>query len=318
METAASAPEYNRAPNAAASPASAAYSLDYAGLPVAHTPPWGWLTVVDVLCNNIALGLYLAAAVGMALLPGAFGAVAAPAFLLAWLLILLDLVLLIFDLGDPARFHHMLRTVRPASPMWVGVWALSLCTLFMLPAALWGALRLLAAAEALPQALISVLASPAVHTALLASLAPGALCAAAGVMYKGVLFSATSRPVWKDARWFPAYVASGSVLLGCAALAGLGLLLHDARAAHALFPAMLALLALDILGLELHLRPLLRLWDKAPMAKALRTASLMDGLAFTCLLALWLGSGSAGLMALGLGCILTAAILGRACFLQPG
>lgn len=33
-------------------------------------------------------------------------------------------VLLIMDLGRPERFHHMLRVVKPTSPMSVGSWTL--------------------------------------------------------------------------------------------------------------------------------------------------------------------------------------------------
>src|SRR5206468_456221 len=32
--------------------------------------------------------------------------------------------LLIHDLGDPKRFHHMLRVFKPSSPMSLGTWTL--------------------------------------------------------------------------------------------------------------------------------------------------------------------------------------------------
>ena len=310
------------APTPAGPVAPAVYSLDYAARPVAHTPPWGMLTVVDVLLNNLALGLFLAATFCVALRPEGFSHLAGPAFLLAWLLLMLDLLLLILDLGHPARFHHMLRTVRPLSPMWVGVWALSLSGLFLTFPALWGVLHMLARADALPPPLAKSIADtlPPVTLRMLLGivLVPGALCAAAGLLYKGVLFSATSRPVWKEARWFPAYCTNGAVLLGCAALTGLTLLLRDGGDAPLLFPAMMALLALDALCLELHLRPLLRDAGQTAPAKALRTASLMDGVAFTCLLAACVGAGSLPIIALALACIAASALLGRLCFLTAG
>src|SRR6185437_14933606 len=36
--------------------------------------------------------------------------------------------LLIHDLGDPARFHHMLRVWKPSSPMNLGTWVLTSIT----------------------------------------------------------------------------------------------------------------------------------------------------------------------------------------------
>jgi len=33
--------------------------------------------------------------------------------------------ILVYDLGRPSRFHHMLRVFRPTSPMNMGVWILS-------------------------------------------------------------------------------------------------------------------------------------------------------------------------------------------------
>src|SRR4051812_49970375 len=39
--------------------------------------------------------------------------------------LLASLVLLVADLGRPERFHHMLRVVKPTSPMSVGTWILS-------------------------------------------------------------------------------------------------------------------------------------------------------------------------------------------------
>ena len=40
-----------------------------------------------------------------------------------------DLVLLVVDLGDPWRFHHMLRMFKPGSPMSLGVWSLTVYSL---------------------------------------------------------------------------------------------------------------------------------------------------------------------------------------------
>jgi len=56
--------------------------------------------------------------------------VAKVAYPVALVLLLVDLALLVSDLGDPLRFHHMLRVFKPRSPMSVGTWCL---VIFSLP-----------------------------------------------------------------------------------------------------------------------------------------------------------------------------------------
>ena len=41
------------------------------------------------------------------------------------MLLIVDLACLVLDLGDPLRFHHMLRVFKPSSPMSLGTWCLS-------------------------------------------------------------------------------------------------------------------------------------------------------------------------------------------------
>ena len=51
------------------------------------------------------------------------------AYPIALVLLLTDLLLLVLDLGDPLRFHHMLRVFKPYSPMSFGTWSLTLYSL---------------------------------------------------------------------------------------------------------------------------------------------------------------------------------------------
>ena len=37
--------------------------------------------------------------------------------------------MLVSDLGDPLRFHHMLRVFKPSSPMSLGTWSLTVYSL---------------------------------------------------------------------------------------------------------------------------------------------------------------------------------------------
>ena len=93
----------------------------YAGI-VTKAPGWHTLVVFDVLFNNLASGLFLVAAVGELVAPGTFTAVVRWAYPVALVLLLADLACLVLDLGDPLRFHHMLRVFKPSSPMSLGTW----------------------------------------------------------------------------------------------------------------------------------------------------------------------------------------------------
>ena len=62
------------------------------------------------------------------------------AYPIALVLLFADLVCLVLDLGDPLRFHHMLRVFKPSSPMSLGTWCL---TIYSLPLTVAAALSLL-------------------------------------------------------------------------------------------------------------------------------------------------------------------------------
>ncbi|MBB5142340.1 NrfD/PsrC family molybdoenzyme membrane anchor subunit [Desulfovibrio intestinalis] len=298
-----------------------AYSQDYSEDVIPHLPPWGVMTVIDVWLNNAALGLYIVTACALLLRPVTFGILAQPAFVLAWLLLVADLLMLVADLGDPRRFHHMLRTFRPTSPMWVGVWALTLSSVTILIPALWGALGLMNGFELLPPAcaasIMAVLDSDAAVNILVTFIALGIICAAGGLCYKGVLFSATSRPVWRKTRWFSAYLTNGGILLGCALFIGLGMALHVTNGLHKLFPAMLVMLVIDMLLLQFHLRPAMRDGSSTLQRRNLGTATVLDAAAFACLLAVIAGVGNPALVALAVLAIAASALMGRHSFVLP-
>lgn len=297
------------------------YSQDYSADVVPHLPPWGNMTVIDVWLNNAALGLYIVTACALLLRPVTFGILAQPAFVLAWLLLLADLALLVADLGDPRRFHHMLRTCRPTSPMWVGVWALTLSAATMLIPALWGLMGLLTGFKVLPAAcsagIMSFIGSEAGVRVLILFLGLGGICAAAGLCYKGVLFSATSRPVWRKARWFSAYLTNGGILLGCALFTAMGMALNLTNGLQRLFPAMLAMLVIDMLLLELHLRPALKDGSSPLQRRNLGTATALDAVAFACLIAVTAGVTQPALVGVAVLCIAASAFMGRHSFVLP-
>ena len=201
-----------------------------------------------MLFNNLTTGLFLFAAVGELASPGLLGPVARAAYPVALVFLLTDLMMLVLDLGDPLRFHHMLRVFKPSSPMSLGTWSL---TVYSLPLTLIVAIEAAQALNLLPPG------STALEWVRKSAVVLGLLPAFGSLAYKGVLFSTSSQPGWKDARWLGGFMANSALTLGCAELLAVSVLTGHARAAAALRTVAVVLLVLNIIpaGLlfsELH------------------------------------------------------------------
>src|SRR5215472_2495491 len=97
----------------------------YATGPVTKAPAWHGLVAWDMLFNGMTTGLFLVAATSELVAPAVFTPVAKVGYVVALVVLLVDLACLVLDLGDPLRFHHMLRVLKPGSPMSVGTWCLT-------------------------------------------------------------------------------------------------------------------------------------------------------------------------------------------------
>ena len=212
----------------------------YAHLPITKVPGWHGLIAWDALLNGMATGLFLAAVSELAA-PAVFMRVAKVAYPVALVLLLVDLGLLVLDLGDPLRFHHMLRVFKPGSPMSVGTWCL---TIFSLP--------LIAAAGFSLLAELGWDFEWARLTAVVVGLLPGFGSAA----YKGVLLSTNAQPGWKDARWLGGYLTNSALLMGCAEMLVLAALMRHTQATTILRTAFMVLLVLNVIPLGLLFRNL--------------------------------------------------------------
>ncbi len=215
----------------------------YENMPVTKVPGWHGIIAWDALLNGMATGLFLAAAVSELAAPAVFLRVAKVAYPVALLLLLVDLGLLVLDLGDPLRFHHMLRVFKPSSPMSLGTWCL---TIFSLPLTAAAALSLLAE--------LGWDFEWARITAVVLGLLPGFASAA----YKGVLLSTNAQPGWKDARWLGGYLTNSALLMGCAEFLVLSALMGQTQATAILRTAVIVLLVLNVIPLGLlfaNLRP---------------------------------------------------------------
>src|SRR5271155_4607257 len=210
--------------------------VGYANMPVTKVPGWHGIIAWDALLNGMATGLFLAAAVSELAAPAVFMHVAKIAYPSALVLLLVDLGLLVLDLGDPLRFHHMLRVLKLGSPMSVGTWCL---TIFSLP--------LTAAAG------LSVLSEMGIDferariVAVIVGLLPGFGSAA----YKGVLLSTNAQPGWKDARWMGGYLTNSALLMGSGELLVLSALMGQPRATIILRTAFIVLLVLNVIPMGL-------------------------------------------------------------------
>lgn len=106
--------------------------------------------------------------------------------------------LLVADLGDWSRFHHMMRVFKPSTPMNLGTWVLTaysgIATLnALLPGPQNLALRAVSDLAGIPLALLLT-------------------------TYTGVLLSCTTAPAWCQNGWLPVLFASGAFNNGCSAI----------------------------------------------------------------------------------------------------
>jgi hypothetical protein len=212
----------------------------YAAQTVTKPPNWHGLVAWDMLFNNLTTGLFLTAALGELVVPEVFAPLARVAYPLALVLLFVDLACLVLDLGDPLRFHHMLRVFKPTSPMSLGTWCLTVYSLPLTVAAVLGLLPPGGALEWVRKSAVVLALLPALGSAL----------------YKGVLLSTNSQPGWRDARWLGGYLTNSALLLGCAALLALSVLMGQEPATAVLRPALGLLLVLNAVVLFLLLAEL--------------------------------------------------------------
>jgi hypothetical protein len=208
---------------------------------VTKAPNWHGLVALDMLFNNLTTGIFLVAALGELVAPGNFGALARAAYPIALLLLTADLVCLVLDLGDPSRFHHMLRVWKPSSPMSLGTWCL---TAYAVPLTVLSALSLLpgegVGVEGIRRLILIVGLVPALGAAV----------------YKGILFNTTAQPGWSTARWLGSYLSNSALVLGAAGLLFLAIVMGPPQAVVVLRLALMLLLLLNLVGLGLLLADL--------------------------------------------------------------
>jgi hypothetical protein len=249
-----------------------------------HRSPWeGPLAALDILLNNLGVGLFLVAAVGVLAAHEEFEDLAGIAIPVAFAIIALDLLLLVVDLGDPFRFFHMLRVIKPRTPMSVGVWSLSLLMITLLPVVVISVAGWFTEVPSGLDTVATVLTVVAIVPAF------------GGLAYKGVLFSVTAQPGWRDARWLGAHICSSGPALGSSLLLLIAVLADSTDAVKPLQATTLALIVLSTVALGLlyrDLRPEMRLRSTRARRTLLYTGVLLCGFVVPVTLLL-LGAGTA-------------------------
>ncbi len=221
-------------------PTAQATATGYSDRPVTKPPNWHGLVTLDLLLNNLSSGLFLVAALGELVVPESFKSLAALAYPIALLFLIGDLVCLVLDLGDPFRFHHMLRVWKPSSPMSLGTWCLAAYAVLLTAVTVMGL----------------VPASAGLEWARRLTLVVGLVLAVGAAAYKGVLFSTTAQRGWGDARWLGGYLVNSALVLGSAELLLLAMAARQPEAAIVLRLALRLLLPLNLLVLGLLLADL--------------------------------------------------------------
>jgi formate-dependent nitrite reductase membrane component NrfD len=122
--------------------------------------------------------------------------------------------LLIHDLGDPKRFHHMLRIFKPSSPMSLGTWTL---IGYSGMAATQVIREYLRDNNLLPEARTK-LSKLTRSTLLLVHDAAGVPFALLVAGYTGVLLSCTANPLWSKNKWLGPLFSASAISTGAAAI----------------------------------------------------------------------------------------------------
>ena len=198
----------------------------YYDVPMLKPPVWTWEVPVYFFLGGLSAGAYILARVAERFGGKRYHEVTRAGTVIAALAALPCPLLLIADLGDPKRFHHMLRIWKPASPMNLGTWTLIGYSSVLALATLREWLR-----ETEHSASFGAI-EHAEGSFLDESVA--ALSDAAGVPlalllagYTGVLLSSTANPIWSKNPWLGALFSASAMSTGSAAI-GLALEVGDA------------------------------------------------------------------------------------------
>lgn len=177
-------------------------------------PVWKWQIASYFFLGGLSAGAYLIARAAERAGGGKHRAVTRAGTWLALATILPCPALLISDLGDPKRFHHMLRVFKPASPMNLGTWMLTGFSGALVAATGRELLRDVAGRSEDAPGSTGALAKLWINVPDLVGI-PLAIVVAG---YTGVLLSCTSNPLWCKNSWLGPLFSASSLSTGAEAI----------------------------------------------------------------------------------------------------
>ncbi|MBM4438821.1 MAG: polysulfide reductase NrfD [Candidatus Rokubacteria bacterium] len=207
-------------------------------MPLLQSSHWPFLIDVYFFLGGVAGGAFVIATVAALVNTRAYRDVVRAGYYLALAALIPCPVLLIVDLGVPARFMNMMTTFNPQSPMSMGSWALGVFGVCVALAVLFTILEDLGKAANLsgPRRIVGVVGGAA-----------GFFVAA----YPGVLLGATARPLWIDGHALGALFLAVGASTAAAAIALILTVAGRARGDGATAIRRLTVLALLVQGLSL-------------------------------------------------------------------
>ena len=213
----------------ASDPQSRPAEPSYYDVPILQQPVWKWQIATYFYLGGLSAGAYV---LGRAAERVAGNEdVSRMASYVAMATLLPCPPLLIDDLGDPKRFHHMLRVWKPTTPMNLGTWGL---LAYSGMAAFETARQFLMEQDrhshaGRPSALLKIMNNPVVLTLHDMAGIPFALLIAG---YTGVLLSCTANPLWCKNPWLGPLFSASALSTGAEAIS-LMLDLADSRSTPA-------------------------------------------------------------------------------------
>ncbi len=181
----------------------------YYDVPLLKKPVWKWQIATYFYLGGLSAGVYALGRVADRVGGESQLRVTRVASYVAMAAFIPCPALLIDDLGDPKRFHHMLRIWKPESPMNLGTWSL-VC---------YGAMAVFQALRQYAADYNGALKRWTHHQIVVgfhdAAGIPLSLMIAG---YTGVLLSCTSNPLWCKNPWLGPLFTASAISTGAAAL----------------------------------------------------------------------------------------------------
>jgi formate-dependent nitrite reductase membrane component NrfD len=216
-----------RFPSPATQPPPPSSNPAYYDISILKSPLWKWEIATYFYLGGLSAGAYVLGRLADRHGGKTHREISRIASYLALASILPAPPLLIHDLGDPKRFHHMLRMWKPSSPMNFGTWGLT-------------AYSGMATFDVVRQFIqdTNLRRGTAAHSKLAQLMCNGKLLLVHDAMgipfalivasYTGVLLSCTSNPMWSKNPWLSPLFTASAISTGAEAI---GLVLECTSAA---------------------------------------------------------------------------------------